>query len=169
MRDVDQIKQITIEIHDIKERKRNKINSSMVQNTVNVRNHISNGPLQEDHGKHDESGIRYKDNTQTVHPVPDSESTQEHCALTQYPVPTGPTASPPLPPELHFSSPSSGNPVKPVSSTTPWSKRPNDPVSPGNEGDNIGGVVDLPCTTNRMTSGDVNDVGPCNECRKAGV
>jgi len=64
MRDlVDQIKQITIEICDIKERKKTKIDSSKVQNTINVRNHTLSGPLQEGHEEHDEGGIRYENNT----------------------------------------------------------------------------------------------------------
>jgi len=124
---VDQINMITIEIRDIKERKKTKVNSAEgTKGTFNVRNHILSGPLQEGHGEHDENGIHYDDSTQTVHPLPRNVYNPEHCAPAQYPTPTGPTASPPLPPELHPSSPSSGNPAKPVSSTTPWSKKPND-------------------------------------------
>ena len=161
---VDQINQITIEIHDIKERRKNKINSSRgATSTFNVHNHILSGPLQEGHEEHDENGIHYDGSIRTDHLLPRNAHSQERCAPTQYPTPTGPTASPPLPPELHPSSPSSGNPVKPVSSMTPWSKKPNDSVSPGNEGDNVGGVVDLLCTTNGTTSGGVSDVGPCDD------
>ena len=167
---VDQINLITIEIRDIKERRKTKIDSARgVTSTFNVRNHILSGPLQEGHEEHDENGIHYDGSTQTVHPLPRNAHNQEHCAPTQYPTPTEPIASPPLPPELHPSSPSNGNPVKPVSSTTPWSKRPNVSVSLGNEGDNVGGVVDLLCTMNGTTSGDVNDVGPCDDCKKEGV
>jgi len=58
---VDQIKQITIEICDIKERKRIIVNSSKVSSTVNVHNHTLSGPLQEGHAEHDESGVHYDD------------------------------------------------------------------------------------------------------------
>ena len=42
-------------------------------------------------------------------------------------------------------------------------------MSPGNEGDNVGRVVDLLCTTNGTTSGGENDADPCDDCRKVGV
>jgi len=167
---VDQIKQITIEIRDIKDKKKSNIDfRETTSSTINVHNHTLSGPLQEGHEEHDEDDIRYEDSIRTVHLVPDNTYTQEHCAPTQYPSPEEPTASLPPFPELHPSSPSNGNPAKPVSSTTPWSKSPNDPGSPGNEGDNVGGVVDLLCTTNGTTSGSANDVDPCADCRKAGV
>ena len=156
---VDQIKQITIEIRDIKTRSKNI--SLGGTNTINVHNHTENDPLQVGHEEHDEDVVHYDDNIRSVHQSPRSKNNQEHCAPAQYPTPTESTSSPPPPPELHPSSLSSGNPVKPVSSTTPWSKRPNDPASPGNEGDNVGGVVDLLCTTNGTTSGGVNDAVPC--------
>ena len=158
---VDQIKQITIEICDIKERKKTKIDSSKEVNTINVRNHTLSGPLQEGHEEHDESDVHYEDSKQTVHQSPHSTNNRRRYVPTQYPTPIGPTSLPPLPPELHPSSPSNESPVKLASSTTPWSKKPNDPASPGNEGDNAGGVVDLLCTTNGTTSGGVNDVVPC--------
>ena len=135
--------------------------SKEADHTVNVRNHIGSGLLQEGHEEHDNYDVHYEDSKQTVHLSPRSTNNQRGCVPTQYPTPIESTALPPLPPELHPSSPSSGNPVRPVLSMTPWSKRPNDPVSPGNEGDNVGGVVDLLCTTNGMTSGGVNDVVPC--------
>jgi len=158
---IDQIKQITIEIRDIKERSKNKIDSSEVSNTINVHNHTLSGPLQDDHAEHDEDDVRYEDNIRNGHPQLYSMYNRTRYAPVQYPIPIVSTSSPPLPPELHPSSPSNGNPVKPVSSTTPWSKKPIDPESPGNEGDNVGGVMgDLLCGTNGMTSGDASDVGP---------
>jgi len=164
MRDlVDQIKQITIEIRDIKERRKINVDSSKVSNTINVHNHTLSGPLQEGHEEHDEDDVHYENSIRTVHPQPRSKNNRTHYVPAQYPTPIEPTASPPLPPELHPSSPSNGNPVKPVSSTTPWSKRPNDLESSGNEGDNVGGVVDLLCMTYGMTSGGVNDAVPCDD------
>ena len=158
---VDQIKQITIEIRDIKERNKNKIDSQEVPNTISVRNHILSGPLPDDHEGHEQDGVHYEDSIRSVHQQPHSMYTRTHYVPTQYPSPTISTSSLLLPPELHPSSPSNGNPVKPVSSTTPWSKRSNDPESPANEGDNVGGVRgDLLCGTNGTTSGDASDVGP---------
>jgi len=158
---VNQIKQITIEIRDIKERSRNKIDSQEVSNTINVRNHILSGPLPDDREEHEQDGVHYADNIRNNHPQPHNRYTQTHCVPTQYPIPTRSTSLPPLPPELHPSSPSNGNPVKPVSSTTPWSKKPNDSGSPEIVGDNVGGVRgNLLCGTNGMTSGDASDVGP---------
>ena len=156
---INQIKQITIELRDIKTR--NHVNSSKVSNTVNVHNRTENGPLQVGHEAHDEDDVHYDDSIRNVHQPLHSRYNQERCAPTQYPTPIESTSSPPLPPELHPSPPSNGNPAKPVSSTTPWSRRPNIPESPGNEEDNVGGVVDLLCTTNGTTSGDVNDAVPC--------
>jgi len=165
---VEQIKQITIEIRDIKEK--NKFNTKKVKNTFSVHNRTWNGRLQEGHEEHDEHDVHYEGNIQTAHPAPDNMCNQEHCAPAQYPIPIVSTSSTPLPPELHPSSPSSGNPVKPVLSTTPWSKKPIDPESPANEGDNIGGVVGLPwTTTNGMTSGSANDDDPCAVDKKEGV
>jgi len=159
---VDQIKQITIEIRDIKERKKHRIDSSRITNTINVRNHTQSGPLQGGHEEHDKDDVHYEYSIQSDHQLPGSKSTQRHYAPAQYPSPIVSTSLPPPPPELHPSLPSNENPVKPVSSTTPWSKRPNDPGSPANEGDNVGGVMGVPlCTTNGMTSGDEIDVGPC--------
>ena len=161
---VDQIKQITIEIRDIKERNKIKIDSQEVSNTINDHNHILSGPLQDGHVEHDEDDVHYEDNIRNVHRQPRSMSNRIRYALTQYPSPTISTSSPLPPPELHPSSPSNGNPVKPVSSTTPWSKRPNDPGSPANEGDNVGGVMgDLLCGTNGTTSGGANDDDPCDD------
>ena len=161
---VDQIKKITIEIRDIKERKKSKINSAEgTTSTISVHNHKLSDPLQEGHEGHDEHDIHYNGSKQNVHQLPRNVHNQEHYAPTQYPTPIGPIASPPLPPELHPSSPSNGNPVKPVSSTTPWSNGLTASAYPENEGDNVGGVVDLLCTTNGTTSGGVNDVGPCDD------
>ena len=158
---VDQIKQITIEIRDIKERNKAKYNSQEVPNTFSAHNRIQNDPLQDGHAGHDEDDVHYEDSIQSVHPQPRNRYTRTHYVPTQYPSPTVSTSSTPLPPELHPSSPSSGNPVKPVSSTTPWSKKPNDSGSPEIVGDNVGGVMgDLLCGTNGTTSGDASDVGP---------
>jgi len=158
---VNQIKQITIEIRDIKERSRNKIDSQKVSNTVSVRNHTLSGPLQDDHAGHDEGDVHYEGSIQSVHQQPYNTYTRTCYAPVQYPIPIGSTSSPPPLPELHPSSPSNGNPVKPVSSTTPWSKKPNDSGSPEIVGDNVGGVRgNLLCGTNGMTSGDAIDVGP---------
>jgi len=162
MRDlVDQIKQITIEIRDIKERNKNKIDYQKVSNTVSVHNHTRSGPLQDGHAGHDEDDVHYEDSTRTDHRLPGSKYNRTRYAPVQYPIPTISTSSTPLPPELHPSSPSSGNPAKPVSSTTPWSTKPNEYGSPEIVGDNVGGVMgDLLCGTNGTTSGDASDVGP---------
>jgi len=166
---VDQIKQITIEIRDIKEKKKNKINSmDKTTNTINVHNHTMSGPLQEGHEVHDEDGGHYDDSKQTGRQLPRSMYNQKRYALVQYPTIKEPISSPPLPPELHPSSPNSESPSRPASLTTPWSKKPIDPESPGNEGDNAGGVVDLLWTTKGMTSGGASDADPNDECRKAG-
>jgi len=76
---VDQIKQITIEIRDIKERRKNKINSSNVQNTFNVHNRIRNGPLQEGHEEHDEDDVHYDDSKQNDHQLLDNTNSQICC------------------------------------------------------------------------------------------
>jgi len=138
---VDQIKQITIEIRDIKRRSKNKINSAEVSSTISVHNHTLSGPLQVGHEEHDEDDVHYEDSTQSDHQQPGNKYNRTRYVPTQYPTPTVSTSSPPLPPELHPSSSSNGNPVKPVSSTTPWSKKPNDPESPEIVGDNVGGVM----------------------------
>ena len=158
---VDQIKQITIEIRDIKERRNIKIDSSKVASTINARNHTLSDLLQDGHEGHDEGDVHYEDNIQNVHQLPRSRNNQRRYVPTQHPTPIVSTSLPPLPPELHPSSPSSENPVKPVSSTTPWSEKPNDPGFPENEGDNVGERGDLLCTTSGTTSGSVNDVVPC--------
>jgi len=63
---VKQIKEITIEIRDIKERKKHKINSiSKSYDTINVRNHKRNGPLQEGHEEHDEDDVHYESSAQS--------------------------------------------------------------------------------------------------------
>ena len=59
---IDQIKQITIEIRDIKDRRKPKIDSSEELRTVNVRNHTLSGPLQEGHEEHDEDNVHYESN-----------------------------------------------------------------------------------------------------------
>jgi len=58
---VDQIKQITIEIRDIKERRKTKIDLAKVSNTINVHNRTQNGPLQDGHVEHDEDDVHYED------------------------------------------------------------------------------------------------------------
>jgi len=108
---VDQIKQITIEICDIKNKKKTKIVlEDRSTSTFNVHNHTLSGHLQECHVKHDEGDVHYEDSILIVHPVPDSMHTLEHCAPTQCPSPTKPIASPPPPPEPHPSLPGSGIP-----------------------------------------------------------
>jgi len=165
---VKQIKQITIEIHDIKEKRKKTIDSKQCSNTINVHNHTLSGLLQEGHAKHDKDGIYYKDSKQTVHPAPDSKNTQEHCVPTQCPSPTKPIASPPPPPELHPSSLGSGNPSKLPSRKLLWSKSPNGPESPGIMEGNADEEGDPPWTrTNPSCDGSSNDADA--ECRKVGV
>jgi len=65
---LNQIKQITIGIHDIKDKRKDNIGINRISNTFNVRSHILNGPLQEHHEEHDEDGVHYKDNIGTNHP-----------------------------------------------------------------------------------------------------
>ena len=169
---IDQIKQITIEIRDIKERrKRYIIDQDNVNDTSSVHNHKQNDLLRGRHEGHDEDAVHCDDNRQIVHPLPDSKHNQERYAPTPLPPEEGSIASPPLPPELHPSSPSNGSPLKPTSKSSPWSNGPSDPESPGNEGDNAGGVVDLPWTTTKGTpsGGDESIVAPADDDKKAGV
>jgi len=58
---VDQIKQITIEICDIKNKKRNNIGIMHSNNTFNVHNHKQSDPLQRCHEEHDEDDVHYED------------------------------------------------------------------------------------------------------------
>ena len=168
---IDQIKQITIEIRDIKERKKNKVDSSKVQNTINVRNRTLSGPLQEGHEEHDEDDVHYTNSIQIVLLPLGNRSNQTHCAPTQSLLEEGSTASPSPPPLNHPSSLSSGSPSKPTSKIPPWSNEPDNPESPGNEGDNAGGVVGLPWTTTKGTpsGGDESAAVPDDDDRKAGV
>jgi len=59
---VNQIKQITIKICDIKDRrKRHNIDVRKTNSTINVRNHRQSGLLQECHEEHDEGDVYYVD------------------------------------------------------------------------------------------------------------
>jgi len=166
---VDQIKQITIEIRDIKERRKNKINfTSTNYDTINVHSHSPSDSLQEGHEEHDEDGVHYGDSIQNNRPVPDNTYILEHCAPAQCPSPTEPTASPPLPPELHPSSPSSEIPVKTPSTKLLWSKSPSGPESPGIVEGNAVEEGDPPWNnTNSSWNNGGDDVGA--PCKKAGV
>jgi len=154
---INQIRQITIEIRDIKRRKQDNINSKETINTVNIHNHKLSDPLQECHEEHDEDVGYYVYNAQTVHPLLDNTNTLTHYAPTPLPPEGVPTSWPPWPPEPHPSSPNSGSPSKPTSKTPPWSNEPADPESPGNEGDNAGGVVGLLWTTTNGTPSGGNE------------
>jgi len=65
---INQIKQITIEICDIKNRKKvmDKI-ETRTTSTFNVHNHYKSDPLQKCHEEHDVYDIHYKDSTRIVH------------------------------------------------------------------------------------------------------
>jgi len=163
-----QIKQITVKIHDIKNRKKeNQINSKLDNGTFSVHNHIGNGPLQEGHVKHDEDDVCYEDSVQSVHPVLDNKNSQEHCVLTQCPSLTTPTALPSLPPELHPSSPNSGIPEGTPSRKLRWSKLPNVPESPGIVEGNAVEKGDPPWSNTKPSwSGTGDNID--EPCKKAG-
>jgi len=117
---IDQIKQITIEIRDIKDRRKGNIEFKKTNSTFNVRNHRQSDPLQECHEEHDEDDVHYEDSNQTVHQSPDNKNTQTHCVPIQ-PLPAkGSISSHPPHPELHPSSPSNRNPSMLTSMTPPW-------------------------------------------------
>jgi len=165
-----QIKQITVEIHDIKARNKSKMNSSMktsIQETTNIHNRILNTPLQTSHGKHDEDDEHYVHNKQSGPPVLDSRNNLEHCAPIQYPAPRAPTASSPSPLATHPSSPNRRTPACSPSMRWYKSRPPNDPKFPGNEGDNVDSSCDSPWT---RTNGDCDDsVGVAGvPCKKVG-
>jgi len=168
---INQIKQITVEIRDIKKRKRYNIDQDKGNDISNVYNHTPNGLLQERHEEHDEGVVHYDNNGQTVLPRPDSTNSRAHYAPTPLLPEEVSTASLPPPPELHPSSPSNGSPSKPTSKIPPWSNEPDDPESPGNEGDNAGGVVGLPWMTTKGTpsGGDESAVAPADNDKKVGV
>ena len=168
---VDQIKQITIEIRDIKGKKQDNIDIKKRTSTINTRNHKRSDPLQECHEEHDEDVEHYIYSEQTVHQLPDSKHNLVHYAPTPLPPEEEPTSSLPWPPVLHPSSPSNGSPAKPTSKRLPWSEMPNDPESPGNEEDNAGRVDGLPWTTTNgiPSGGDESVVCPADDDKKAGV
>ena len=58
---IDQIKQITIEICDIKDRRRKDIDFKKDKSTINVHNHNWSDLLQECHEEHDEDDVHYED------------------------------------------------------------------------------------------------------------
>jgi len=67
---MNQIKQITVEIRDIKTRNKIKLDPTtrvIVQDTTSIHNCTSNDPLQISHGKHDEDGEHYVHNKQSIH------------------------------------------------------------------------------------------------------
>ena len=169
---VDQIKQITIEIRDIKERRKLKINSSIVSNTINVHNHTRNGPLQEGYEEHDEDGVHYKNSIQSDHQSPCSKNTQEHCVPTQS-LPATRSTSSQLPlPLNHPSLPSNGSPSTPTSKIPPWLTSPDDPEFPeigeGNVAEDE--ETDPPWKTMVNSSSFVeSDDVPGAECKKEGV
>ena len=168
---VDQIKQITIEIRDIKERRRAKIDSSKVAKTINAHSHIPNGPLQEGHEEHDEDGVHYKNNIRIDHPLPGNRNNQIHCVPTQYLPAEGSTASQSLPPQDHPSLPSNGSPSTPTSMTPPCSTSPSNPKSPENrEGNVVEDEETAPWKTMVNSSSCVGfGNGPGAECKKEGV
>ena len=134
---IDQIKQITIEIRDIKERKKNKIELALVSSTINVHNHTWNGPLQEGHVEHDEGDVHYEDNIQSVPQLPRSRNNRTRYVPTQSLLAKGSTSSQSPHPRDHPSLPSNGSPSTLTSKTPPWSTSPNDPESPVIEGGNV--------------------------------
>jgi len=140
-----QIKQITVEIRDIKKRKKEKhFKFKGRTSTFRTRNHTGNDPLQEGHVKHDEGDVHYEDNEQNVHLVPDNMNILEHCVPTQYPSPVEPIISPPPCPEPHPSSLDNGTPEEIPSRKLRWSKSPNGPESPGIVEGNADEESDLP-------------------------
>ena len=170
---INQIKQMTVEIHDIKTRNKIKMDSSTRTNiqeeTTNVHNRIRNGPLQTSHEKHDEDDIHYVHSIRSVHLVPDNMNNLEHYAPTQCPVPEESTASSPPPLAIHPSLPNRRTPSSSPSRKRPESMSPNDPESPGNEGGNIDDSCDSPSTTktNDDCDGSVGVAGV--PCKKGGV
>jgi len=128
--------------------------------TINVRNHKPNGPLQECHEEHDEDGVHYENSTQIIHPPPRSKSNQVHYT----------SSHPPLP-ELHPSSPSNGSPSELTSMTPPWLTLPIGPKSPENEGGNVAEdeEIDPPWKMMVNSSCVATGDGPGAECKKAGV
>jgi len=173
MRDlVDQIKQITIEIRDIKERKKTKVYSTSTDyNTINVRNHSPSGSLQGGHEGHDEDDVHYEDSTRIDLQLLGNKNNQAHCAPTQSLPAKGSTSLHPLPPEDHPSLPSNENPSTPPSTTPPWSTSPDGPKSPEIEGGNVDGDEEnvLPSRTMVRSSGDRFGGKPDAECKKEGV
>ena len=164
---VNQIKQITIEIRDIKDKRKRNIDFKRTKNTINVRNHTLSDPLQEGHEEHDEDGIHYEDSIQIAHLAPDNTYTPEHCVPTQCPSPREPTASPPLPPELHPSSPDSETPEGIPSRKLRWSKSPSGPESPGIVEGNADEEGDPPWSKTKLSWNETGgDTGV--PCRKAG-
>jgi len=67
---INQIKQITVEIRDIKRRKQDNIGIKSTINTVNVHSHRQDDPLPKCHKEHDEDVVHYEDSEKTVHLPP---------------------------------------------------------------------------------------------------
>jgi len=162
-----QIKEITIEIRDIKDRRKHS-NHLENKTNINVRNYTLSGPLQEGHAKHDEGGVHYEDSVQTVHLLPDNMYSPEHCALIQCPSPKEPNASPLLLPELHPSSPSNETWSKPPSKKLPSSKSPNSPESPRIVEGNADEEGDPLCTKMNSCDNEISSIVD-DGCKKVGV
>jgi len=83
---INQIKQISTEICDIKTRNKIKINSLMEgiiqESSTNAHNHIQYDPLQICHETHDEDDEHYDHSIQSIHLVPDNMNNLECCALS---------------------------------------------------------------------------------------
>ena len=148
---ISQIKQITIEICDIKERRELK---SYFNNDTNTNMTTRHHDRREAHKKSDlpplsgeegdDRSKHYDYSKRIYHPQHNSCCIQGHCAPTQCPSPAKSTAWLPPHPEHHPSSPDNETPEVKTSRSSPWSGELNDPESPDGAASNVGKEDDPP-------------------------
>jgi len=95
---ISKVEQITIEIYDIKDKKKA---SPLIIAYSKLHNHKDYDPLQRHHEEHDKGSEHYIHSIESDHPPPDSKNTQGHCVPLQCLSPKKSTLSPALPPPIH--------------------------------------------------------------------